>query len=96
MDWEEGGSELGFNADGDKRFEPREVHRGNVARALFYFSVIYDQPIEPFEEVVLRQWHIDDPVDQRERERNQKIATIQLSRNPFIDYPDLVERIGDF
>lgn len=96
VDWEEGGSELGFNADGDKRFEPREVHRGNVARALFYFSVIYDQPIEPFEEVVLRQWHIDDPVDQRERERNQKIATIQLSRNPFIDYPDLVERIGDF
>ena len=96
VDWEEGGSELGFDESGEKRFEPRAAHRGNVARALFYFAAVYDKPIEPYEEVVLRQWHLDDPVDARERERNQAIANIQLTRNPFIDYPELVSRVSDF
>lgn len=96
VDWEEGGSKLGFDASGEKRFEPRDAQKGNTARALFYYSIVYDSPIEPFEEQVLRQWHEADPVDQQERTRNQKISSIQLSRNPFIDYPDLVERIADF
>ena len=96
VDWEQGGSELGFDADGDKRFEPRPSHRGNVARALFYFATIYQADIPAGEEAVLRQWHVDDPVDARERQRNQRVANLQRSRNPFVDFPQLVDRISDF
>jgi len=77
-------------------FEPPDDHKGNVARALFYFSVRYQLPISKIEESFLRQWHDLDPVDQKERERNQQIELIQHNRNPFIDHPEFVERIDNF
>ena len=53
--------------------------------------------IPPYEEIVLRRWHKEDPVSQKEIERNNKIYNnIQHNRNPFIDRPDLVDRISDF
>lgn len=96
VSWSEGGSKLGETSSGDVRFEPRDEHKGNVARALFYFAVIYGDDIPADEEQAIRQWHLDDPVDAAERERNGAVAGIQNSRNPFIDRPDLVERISDF
>ena len=39
---------------------------------------------------VLLDWNEEDPVDEREMERNDKIAaTYQLNRNPFVDFPNL-------
>ena len=52
--------------------------------------------IPSYEENVLRQWHVQDPVSQAELNRNNKIEAIQHNRNPFIDRPDLVHRISDF
>ncbi len=77
-------------------FSPPEDHRGNVARALFYFAVRYQMSIDAAEEYFLRKWHQEDPVDEAERDRNDHIMEMQGNRNPFIDYPELVERIGDF
>ncbi|MGB0454500.1 MAG: endonuclease I family protein [Bacteriovoracaceae bacterium] len=74
-------------------FEPPMKHRGNVARALFYFAVRYDLPIDSVQEAFLRKWHEEDPVDQEEFDRNNKIQKIQNNRNPFIDYPRLVNVI---
>lgn len=96
VNWSEGGSKQGEDSQGVTRFEPRDVHKGNVARAMFYFAVIYQQDIPGYEEDVLRQWHLADPIDARERERNQSIYAIQGSRNPFVDRPYLVDRISDF
>lgn len=94
--WERGGSQAGDDASNNAVFEPRDEHKGNVARAMFYYAVVYGQDIPAYEESALRQWHVDDPVDDPERRRNQSIANIQGSRNPFVDFPELVDRIDDF
>lgn len=81
---------------GSNVFEPPRNHKGNVARALFYFSVRYDIDISSEEESILRDWHRIDPVDQEERNRNAYIKSVQGNTNPFIDDPDLVDIISDF
>ncbi len=94
--WSEGGSERGDDASGEVVFEVRPEHRGDVARAMFYFAVVYEDDIPPGEEQVLREWHSEDPVDAEERARNMAVEEIQHSRNRFVDYPGLVETIEDF
>lgn len=42
---------------------------------------------------VLLQWHADDPVDARERVRNEVVYSYQGNRNPFIDHPEWVNAI---
>lgn len=42
---------------------------------------------------VLLQWHRIDPVSEKEINRLNAISTIQHNRNPFIEYPELVEHI---
>ena len=41
----------------------------------------------------LIDWHLSDPVDERERRRNNVVAEAQGNRNPFVDRPDLVCRV---
>ncbi|MFZ4403395.1 MAG: endonuclease I family protein [Pseudobdellovibrionaceae bacterium] len=84
------------STSGDLVFEPPKVHRGNVARALFYFSTRYDLPIDSNEESTLKKWNKEDPVDLEELDRQEKIFQLQGNRNPFIDYPGMVDLIGDF
>lgn len=87
---------FGVSASGRTVFQPPAHHEGNVARALFYFSIRYQLPIGPEEEAALRRWNREDPVDQEEMMRNEAIYKTQGSRNPFIDYPELADRIQDF
>ncbi len=77
-------------------FEPPDEHKGNVARALFYFSTRYNHPIGPLEEEFLKKWHWQDPVDEAERSRHEKVYEAQKNRNPYIDSPELVELVDDF
>jgi endonuclease I len=41
----------------------------------------------------LIQWHYEDPVDDRERNRNDVVYAFQNNRNPFIDNPEYVSYI---
>lgn len=41
----------------------------------------------------LLKWHRQDPVSLKEIDRNQAVYGIQHNRNPFIDYPELVEYV---
>lgn len=49
--------------------------------------------LKPWAIDLLLKWHREDPVDAKERNRNDQVYKIQNNRNPFIDYPDLVEHI---
>lgn len=94
--WEKQGSQQGFNADLQDCFEPLDSHKGNVARAMFYFSVRYKKPLSEKQEKLFRTWSQLDPVDLNEQIRNDRIEKIQGNRNPFIDDEKLVDQIESF
>ena len=99
--WSEGGSALGTDASGQTVFEPREAHKGNVARTYFYFTVRYGGLYNDFEDPVkmeslFRSWHVIDQVNTAELQRNESIYTLQNNRNPFIDHPEFADRIHNF
>ena len=95
--WSVGGSHLGpAEGGGGDVFEVRPEHRGDIARAHFYFAVRYELAIPAGEEAVLRAWHCDDPPSDAERARNDAIEAHQQNRNPFVDQLQLVGRIADY
>lgn len=83
----------------NSKFEPREDHKGNCARAIFYFYTMYPTQAGDLSSVAdineLYQWHLDDPVDASEISRNNAIEQYQGDRNPYIDYPDAVAAAWD-
>ncbi len=95
--WTLGGSQLGpLTGGGTLIFEVRPNHRGDVARAWFYFSTRYRMAIPDWTEAILKDWNAADPPDDAERARNDKVEALQHTRNVFIDRPDLASRIRDF
>lgn len=89
-------------------FEPTLEYKGDVARALFYMATRYmfeesgfatDQPmtyhaqLRPWAAEMLLNWHLLDPVSQKEIDRNNAIYALQHNRNPFVDHPELVNMI---
>ena len=94
--WARGGSRSGPSSKFKPVFEVRKERRGDIARAMFYVATMYELEIPDREEKALRRWHDADPVSKGERKRNDRVEKRQKSRNPFIDYPKLTRRIGDF
>jgi len=90
------GAKFGTDAQGRKVFEPPDEHKGNVARAMFYFSAEYNKRIPAEEESVLREWNKLDVVDAAELERNRRIAAVQGNENQFVLHSNLADRIQDF
>lgn len=91
--WSQGGSKKGGGV-----FEPRNVQKGRTARAMMYFVIRYQDYSGHFgpQEIILRNWHNTYPPIAAERQRNNDIFTVQNNRNPFVDYPQLEERITNF
>jgi len=90
------------NVTTSSSYEPRDEVKGDIARILFYMVVMYDylslvdQNPSTYQMAllsVLLQWHILDPVDDFERNRNNVIYSYQGNRNPFIDYPEFAKLI---
>lgn len=76
-------------------FEPRDVSKGNVARAIAYFNTMYPKydMNKVIDVPVLLTWHHQDPIDEGERKRVDVIYKYQNNVNPFIVCPELVSRI---
>lgn len=92
---------LGLDSFGITSYEPRPEQKGDVARALFYMAVAYNGVGSKLWSIpnqqslnLLKQWHQMDPPDDFEIARNEFIAVTQKNRNPFIDFPEWVERIN--
>lgn len=67
--------------------EPRPASRGNIARAMLYMAQQYDLKLYQRQRRLLQQWHLDDPVDDAERQRNRRIERVQGRANPLIEEP---------
>jgi endonuclease I len=84
----------------DSFFEPRDIVKGDVARAMFYFYTMYEDEAlatdrDFFSDQMsdLLSFHQGDPVDMAEYLRTFKIASIQSGKaNPFILDSTLVAR----
>lgn len=92
-------------------FEPDDEYKGDFARTYFYVVTCYQNLTWKYTYMVnnnlyptlndwsiqlLLKWHNEDPVSQKELDRNETVFTIQNNRNPFIDYPELVQYLwGD-
>lgn len=91
-------------------FEPNDEYKGDFARTYFYFATRYQNRINNWGGIFVSsyphivQWQLDmllrwnemDPVSQKEIDRNDAVQKEQGNRNPFIDYPELVDLIfGD-
>ena len=74
--------------------EPRPLSRGNIARSIFYMHTRYKLPVSPEMMQELKTWNREDLPSEQERVRNDRIEKIQGQRNPYIDDPDLIEKIG--
>lgn len=87
-------------------FEPLNEFKGDIARMYFYFATRYENTVAsyPFNMFngtgnqvfttpflnMLMTWHNQDPVSQKEIDRNNAIYLRQNNRNPFIDHPEYV------
>ena len=88
-----GGSRLGTNSSGQTVFEPRDDHKGDVARALTYFAHRYGYTLSASELALYQDWSNSDPIDAAELARTFEIAEEQVLANPFVTCPDLMSEL---
>ncbi len=72
--------------------EPRQIARGNIARAMLYMHSQYKIPVDRKTLVLYKVWNKVDPPSKQELKRNNIIERLQGNRNPYIDKPTLIEK----
>jgi hypothetical protein len=92
---------LGGSKANSTTFEPRNEHKAAAAAAMLYFRLRYGNTsgvdlsyMTPNMEQTYRQWLNQYPPSTILRQRNADVASYQQNRNPFIDYPAFLDRIG--
>ena len=96
----------GQGGGAQKVFEPDDEYKGDFARTYFYMVTCYQNLTWKYTYMVsqnlyptlnqwsvdlLMKWHREDPVSQKEIDRNEAVFGFQNNRNPFIDRPELAE-----
>ena len=93
-------------------FEPNDEYKGDFARIYFYMVTCYEDRISSWDSDMLSgnkypafttwalnmllRWAAEDPVSQKEIDRNNAVYKWQGNRNPYVDYPGLEQYVwGD-
>lgn len=76
--WADNGYPLTVTSDGQTTFNNTFTSAGNYGLTTYGLNL-------------LMKWHRQDPVSQKEINRNNGVQTEQGNRNPFVDYPCLAE-----
>lgn len=93
-------------------FEPADEYKGDFARIYFYMVTCYESSVSTWNSDMLDgtaypalskwaldmllRWAKDDPVSEKENERNEAVWQLQHNRNPYVDYPGLEQLVwGD-
>ncbi|MEJ8769033.1 HNH endonuclease signature motif containing protein [Prevotella sp. HCN-7019] len=90
-------------------FEPNDEYKGDFARIYFYMATCYEDKISGWNSDMLAhnkypayadwvvdmllRWAKEDPVSQKEIDRNNAVYGIQHNRNPYVDYPGLEQYV---
>lgn len=90
-------------------FEPADEYKGDLARIYFYMATCYENKISSWSSPMLAgnsypvfsnwalpmllRWAQEDPVSQKEIDRNNAVYKLQGNRNPYVDYPGLEQYV---
>lgn len=103
-----GTPKTGLGGGSSSVFEPADEYKGDFARTYFYMATTYQDynwvstfmltnssylDLQPWAYNMLLEWSRNDPVSQKELDRNEAVYQSQGNRNPFIDDPSLAEYI---
>lgn len=93
-------------------YEPCDEYKGDFARVFMYMFTCYQDltweytwmnyqksaypTLKPWAVELLLKWHEQDPVSEKEVNRNNAVYAVQGNRNPYVDYPQLADYVwGD-
>ncbi|MBO5787183.1 MAG: endonuclease [Bacteroidaceae bacterium] len=93
-------------------YEPCDEYKGDFARVFMYMFTCYQDltweytwmnyekstypTLKPWAVKLLLKWHKQDPVSEKEINRNNAVQEVQGNRNPYVDYPQLADYVwGD-
>ena len=93
-------------------YEPCDEYKGDFARVFMYMFTCYQDltwkytwmnyekstypTLKPWAVELLLKWHKQDPVSEKEVNRNNAVYAVQGNRNPYVDYPQLADYVwGD-
>lgn len=92
-------SEFG-TVNGASVYEPREDHKGRVARAVLYFFTVYPDAVGALSDtteitsvadlLTLKTWHEQFPPNAADVARNGRVEQAQGNRNFFVDNPNWI------
>jgi len=88
-------------------FEPRDEYKGDFARNYFYMATRYfkedngwpgsdmvtGSQFKAWAKAMLLIWAQEDPVSEKETNRNNAVYAIQHNRNPYIDHPEYANSV---
>ena len=101
-----------INGSSANAFEPIDEYKGDFARTYMYMFTCYQDltwsttqmnyanstypTLKPWAVELLLKWHEQDPVSEKEVNRNNAVYAVQGNRNPYVDYPQLADYVwGD-